>query len=127
MHCEILSAASFACADGGPVGGPPPGRRCLHFDCAALNAGESTLIPELDEIWMPPPPVGSGKFGTPSARMHAENLTNAAVVLGEAVEPVTVESLAEPPHAAIATAQPRAASPLVTRWRGMLSVVRARP
>ena len=128
MHSEILSAASFACAEGGPVGGPPPGRRCLHLDCAAWNAGEPGLIPEPDEMWIPPPPVGSGKFGTPSARMHAENLTNAAVVLGEALEPVTVGSLADPPQAAIATTQPSAAIPMpIGRLRGMLCVVRRRP
>ena len=51
---------------------------------AALNAGENGLIPELDEIWMPPPPLGSGKFGTPCVRMHFENLMNAVLAPGDA-------------------------------------------
>ncbi len=87
MHSEIFSIASFACADGGPVGGPPPGSSLRHFACAALNAGDDGSIPEFDGIWMPPPPVGSGKFGTPFERMHSANLTNAALLPDEPAEP----------------------------------------
>jgi hypothetical protein len=39
-----------------------------------LNAGEDGFIPELR--WMPPPELGSGKFGTPCERMHSLKARN---------------------------------------------------
>ena len=128
MHSEILSVASFACADGGPLGGPPPGSRWVHFACAAWKAGEAGLIPEPCAMRIPPPPLGSGKFGTPFARMHSANLRNPLLSLLDEPgldEPETFESLAVPPQAAIATTQPRAANPVLTsRLRGMACVLR---
>ena len=100
MHSEILSVASFTCADGGPLGGPPPGSRWVHFACAAWKAGEAGLIPEARPMRMPPPPLGSGKFGTPFARMHSANLTNPLLSLLDEPgldEPETFESLAGSP------------------------------
>ncbi len=63
------------------------------------------MIPELELIWMPPPPVGSGKFGTPCARMHAENARNPLLLEGLApLFEVVVVSAAEP-HAATVIAE----------------------
>ena len=48
------------------------GRRPMsfwHFACAALNAGDEGLIPARLRTALPPG-FGSGKLGTPLARMH---------------------------------------------------------
>ena len=58
-------------------------------------------------IWMPPPEPGSGKFGTPCARIQSANLIPADTLLA-------LDELPEDPHAASATAQPNAASARVT-------------
>ncbi len=46
------------------------GMKCRHFVCAVLNAGDVGFIPAL--VWKrkSPPAFGSGKLGTPLARMH---------------------------------------------------------
>jgi hypothetical protein len=44
--------------------------KCRHFACAALNAGDEGFIPALAWKRKPPPAFGSGKLGTPLARMH---------------------------------------------------------
>ena len=56
------------------------GEYLRHAALAAVNFGEPGPAPALPGpifSWMPPPDcwVGSGKFGNPCARMHAENLT----------------------------------------------------
>jgi hypothetical protein len=71
--------------------------------CADWNAGDRGLIPE--GIWMPPPGPGSGKLGTPCARMQSANLIPAALPL----EPDEPPELPEDPHAASITVQPAAA------------------
>jgi hypothetical protein len=48
-----------------------------------LNDGENGLIPMPTVMWMPPPLLGSGKFGTPCDRMHSENARNWASALAE--------------------------------------------
>ena len=72
MHLENLSAFCSACliwaADG-------LGRRDWHAFDAAWNVGEFGSIPLLDEIWVAPVLVGSGKFFTPCARMQLANLS----------------------------------------------------
>ena len=41
-----------------------------HFACAALNTGDVGLIPATVWNLAPPPGCGSGKLGTPFARIH---------------------------------------------------------
>ena len=97
---------------GGGSGLPPPGSRCLQDCCADLNAGACVLIPELEpRIWMLlPVTFGSGKLGTACERMHLAN-ASAPANLPCPVRPLLLlVGLAEP-QAAIATAQPSAASP----------------
>jgi hypothetical protein len=90
-------------SDTGPRGGPPPGKRLEHAFWASWNAGDWGSIPELELIWIPPPALGSGKFGTPCERMQSANLIGAE-------PPLALEELAEDPHALSASAQPTAAS-----------------
>jgi hypothetical protein len=71
MHSEVASICRLAASEGARLApGPPPGRSLAHCDWAALNAGESGLIPEPWAILIPPPEGGSGKFGTPCERMQ---------------------------------------------------------
>ena len=50
-----------------------PARSFWHFACAALNAGAAGLLPAGMGNRAPPPALGSGKLGTPLARMHLAN------------------------------------------------------
>jgi hypothetical protein len=75
----------------------------LQADWAALNAGENGLSPDPPLNWMPPPGLGSGKFGTPCERMHCEKAT------GRPLATVDVPGLLAEPHAEMTTAQLRAA------------------
>src|SRR5580693_5460981 len=77
MHWETFTICATAWADGGgpePGPRPPPGKSFWHVACAALNAGDARSIPAL--TWKPPP-VGSGKLGTPLERMHLVYASNA--------------------------------------------------
>jgi hypothetical protein len=80
---------------------------------AAWNDGEEGLIPEPAWIWIPPPALGSGKFGTPFARMQSANLIPCATP----PEPAALGDLLEDPHAAIATAPVMAASVIKGLWQ----------
>jgi hypothetical protein len=66
-------------------------------------------MPELELIWIPPPELGSGKFGTPCARMQLANASPeppaAAACLGSL----------DDPQPAITRTQLRAASAIVRR------------
>jgi hypothetical protein len=74
MHTAILRNFSSVCADGlvddpGPDGPPPMSFR--HFACAAWNAGADVSTPVV--LKSGPWAFGSGKLGTPLARMHSAN------------------------------------------------------
>jgi len=101
MHSASLSIATFWLSDTGPLGGPPPGMSLEHASWADWNAGDRGLIPELELIWIPPPALGSGKFGTPCERMQSANLSPAAAPL----EPDRSFDRPEDPHAVSASAQ----------------------
>ena len=77
MHRAILSSFASVSADGcvrepGP-GAPLPRRSFWHFACAVLNAGAAGLVAAGMAKSAPPPALGSGKLGTPLARMHLAN------------------------------------------------------
>ena len=59
------------------------GRSFWHFACAALNAGAAGLVPGGTEKATPPPRGGSGKLGTPLARMQFANASAAEPLLDE--------------------------------------------
>jgi len=103
MHCARCSNASLRVSDVPPLPGPPPGSKLPQLFCAAWKAGEAGLIPELELIWMPPPELGSGKFGTPCDRMQSEYLIPIACPFEDDV----VLGLLEDPQAASASAHPR--------------------
>jgi hypothetical protein len=69
MHVANLNAAKRWLSDiFGSV--PPFGMRWRHARCAAWKPGDRGLIPEEGVKLIPPPALGSGKFGTPCERMH---------------------------------------------------------
>src|ERR1700722_19887101 len=110
MHSETFSVCATACAVGCAAPGPPPGRSFLQLAWAALKAGEDGLIPELS--WMPPPGLGSGKFGTACERMHSLKVRKAERCAESAVP-------FEDPQAASAPAHVMAASVTSGRWRSL--------
>jgi hypothetical protein len=74
MHLAMTTHSVRCCAAAAPFGGAPAnGRNFAHAERAALNDGEAGLIPEPSGIWMPWPPEGSGKLGTPWVRIHPAN------------------------------------------------------
>ena len=78
MHCETFSVRARVCLEGWVAwpGGGTPGRgwSCWHFTCAALNGGDKGSVPPGPGwSWKFPLAVGSGKVGTPLARIHAAN------------------------------------------------------
>ena len=75
MHLAKASAAANWAFVGLRGPGPPPGRSLPHFLCAAWKAGDCGFNPEPGLISIPPPALGSGKFGTPLARMHPANFS----------------------------------------------------
>jgi hypothetical protein len=102
MHRAIRTSFDSVWAEGcvvepGP-GGPPPGRRFRHFARAAWKAGASGLVPGGRVNSTAPPALGSGKFGTPLARMHLENASGPDAWLATGV--VDPEVLAPPPAVA---------------------------
>src|SRR5581483_3141780 len=112
MHCATFSSLASVCAVGWVwvpgSGGPLPASSFEHFTCASLNAGDERSTPfALNR--KPPPGEGSGKLGTPLARMHLENASAVWLVFagasgGEVVAPppvvVLVSVRAAPPAAA---------------------------
>jgi len=59
------------------------GRSFWHFARAAVNAGAAGLAPAGISKSCPPPGCGSGKLGTPLARMQFANASAAEPLLGE--------------------------------------------
>ena len=102
MHLANLSAArNWLSVDRTPP--LAPGASRAHARLADLNAGVPVSATTLVE---PPPPFGSGKLGTPCARMQSANST-----AGEEVpEPVVPLGPCEDPQAASATAQTASAA-----------------
>jgi hypothetical protein len=81
MQSAILSSFASVSAEGWvfePGPGGPPAISFWHFARAALTAGAEGLIPFALKT-KPPPGCGSGKFGTPLARMHLANASAADV------------------------------------------------
>ena len=105
----MLSMASLADSDGLPAACSPDGSSLLHVRCADWNAGASALI--AFGMTRPAPGVGSGKPGTPCARMH-----RAIFSAGSALPPLPAGVL-DPPHAASASALPRIRSDVARRER----------
>lgn len=102
MHVASRSTCAFCSADasGGLVA--PGGSSERQARCAALKAGAPGLNPAPvgNEN---PPPTGSGKFGTPCARMQLANLTAMAKSRALVADLLDED---EPPHAATIAAQP---------------------
>jgi hypothetical protein len=100
-HLANLSAArNWVSVDRTPP--LPPGASRAHARLADLNAG----VPVSATLVEPPPPFGSGKLGTPCARMQSANST-----AGEGVpEPVALLGPCEDPQAASAMAQTASAA-----------------
>jgi hypothetical protein len=63
----------------------PPPMSLAHFDCAERNAGDEGKTPL--PSWKPPPGFGSGKLGTPLARMQLANASGPEPSGRDAVEP----------------------------------------
>jgi len=82
MHAASFTIASLRLSDVDPLPGPPPGSNFEHAFWADWKAGDWGSIPELELIWIPPPALGSGKFGTPCDRMQAENLIPSPPAVG---------------------------------------------
>src|ERR1700683_524451 len=83
MHRAILTSLASVWAEGcvlepGP-GGPPP-RNFRHLAWAALNAGAAALAPAGMAKSAPLPGFGSGKSGTPLARIHLAKASGLEVV-----------------------------------------------
>jgi hypothetical protein len=113
MHSETLSSWAWACAEGRPESGPPPGISLPQERWADWKAGEAGLTPEpMLWIWTPPP-LGSGNFGTPWERMQSANLIPCAAALE--AEADLLAGLPEEPQAEIATPQPSATSTISRR------------
>src|SRR6202050_5781241 len=104
MHSEKWNSWSFwlSLTAGGPL--PPP--KNLHVLIAASNTGPLNGTPPMVVVPLPgelttempsPPPllVGSGKPGTPCARMHSDSLSCS-------FEGALADLGREPPHAASA-------------------------
>jgi hypothetical protein len=113
MHRASFTIASLRLADTAGLPGPPPGISFEHAFWADWKAGDWGSIPELESILIPPPALGSGKFGTPCDRMQAANL----IATPAPFEPDP--GLAEDPHAVNAIAQPTVVSATARTWRGL--------
>ncbi len=73
MHCATFTICVSACDEGCvcvPGVRPPIGISFWHFACVASNTGDEGSTPASFLNWNPPPGSGSGKLGTPWARMH---------------------------------------------------------
>src|SRR5512133_2675909 len=131
MHCENFSIAcrSLACCCG--LGLPPLGCSFRHACWAFRNCGEFVSTPVLWPllstplvILMCPELSGSGKFGTPCLRMHAEKAVGfpdfeafpedfpPALLF---VEPICATPFLDPPpQPAASTASPTTTAPSAT-------------
>jgi len=104
MHSAVSTISVFCCSVTCCAPGPPPGSSLVQLACAALNDGAAGLIP-VPAMLIPPPPLGSGKSGTPCQRMQSAYPTNC----GAWAAPALCERI-EDPRAAIASAHVTAAS-----------------
>jgi hypothetical protein len=131
MHFANAKSASFWLSEIG--GGAPPPPNSLHVFTAAWNAGPLKLTPKTVTVELPGvleidipssplgPFLGSGKFGTPCARMQLE------IAAGEASELDEAAGLElELPQAAIASPALTAASAIDRLWRGLFGTVHVR-
>jgi len=100
MHLANLSAARNWLSVAFTPPGAPPGANRAHALRADLNAGDCGLIPVPARSAPLPPPLGSGKLGTPFARMQSAN-SSAGEALREAV--VLVEPCDDPQAASAIT------------------------
>jgi hypothetical protein len=119
MHSAIRRSCAIVFAEGGgpEPGGPLPGTSFSHFVCAASNAGAAGLDPM--GISPPCPGFGSGKLGTPLARMHLANASGPEPPAPGAAE---CEPVA-PPLAAVvdpAVVDPAVVAPPTVVWLGAL-------
>jgi hypothetical protein len=125
MQCAFATIASIRACEIPAVAPRPPSDR--HVFVAAWNAGPLKLMPStvteellgdfaIEKPSPPGPKVGSGKFGTPWARMHLASAT-----CGFGVE-LCVDTVfgVELPHAARAAAQLTAATSALQTRRGDL-------
>src|SRR5450755_4726103 len=71
IHAEYFNASACACGPTVPFAAWASGDSALHAASAATNCGElgSRSDPGVD-VMSNPPLTGSGKSGTPCARMH---------------------------------------------------------
>jgi hypothetical protein len=97
MHRANFSPRAICCACWEALTAVRVGKYFWHFARAAWNAGALTVTPLTDTVdpRLPiriPLPFRSGKFGTPSARMHVENASVELVGFepppGDRLEPV---------------------------------------
>jgi hypothetical protein len=108
MQIATWSIASFWLAIADAVGAAGLDPNFAHSRCAERKAGDCGLT--FDGIATPPLAAGSGKFGTPLARMHSASFSKGPPVAEALLD------MAEDPHATIATAQHAAASEVEGRW-----------
>jgi hypothetical protein len=104
MHLATASSCDLRLADA--CWPPLPPAKPAHACWAALNAGDSALI--VFGIVSPPAALGSGKFGTPCARMHSASLSSgpplAPAGLGRFDEPHAQSRHVAPTTASVAHA-----------------------
>jgi hypothetical protein len=112
MHWATFTMCASHCAEGCVVepGAGPSGRSFWHFARAAWNAGDEGSTPVPAWKTKPPPALGSGKLGTPFARMHRAYFSASCcncVWLGSEPEPAALLEpfalLAEPLDGVVAT------------------------
>jgi hypothetical protein len=94
MHAAALRYCDCSCGLiwwAGPSPGPPPGSTLPQACCADLNLGLPVMVGvTLTATFTSLPLVeicGSGKFGTPCSRMHAEYATAWPLGEGELADP----------------------------------------
>src|SRR5579871_4270151 len=105
MHLANATAARNWLSVASTPPGPCPGAKRAQSWRADLKAGDSGLIPVPARSTPLPPPPGSGKLGTPCARIQVANSSAGEALL----EPVALLDLCEEPQAVSATAQLTAA------------------
>jgi len=108
MHSANLSASRNWLSVALTPPAAPPGASRAHALRADLNAGACGLIPVPARLSPPPPSLGSGKVGTPLARMQSANFSPR--------EALPWPVVCDDPHPATATTQPTTASQPQTLW-----------
>ena len=118
MQAENASRCCCILANCCGLGCPPFGSTFWQACCAARNFGEFGSIPDPGPIEMPPPLLGSGKFGTPCERMHAENLAASAVFNVRPAPPPELELVDGPRRPAVRRGRCAGAARSEARHRG---------